>query len=47
VVVLARIGSSDDHDDEIVLLEDLLVADGRPQLLPVFVDPALQVECGQ
>src|SRR5690348_2051591 len=43
VVIGARVGATDDHDDEIAI-DDALVAHRRLQQMPVFVDPALQVE---
>jgi hypothetical protein len=47
VKVAARVWATDDHDDEVVLFEYLLVAHRRAQLGAVLVDPAQQVERGQ
>jgi hypothetical protein len=47
VVILARIGSPDDHDDEVGALEDLFVANGRAEQVTMLVDPALEIERGQ
>src|SRR5215831_20617239 len=44
VVVLAAVRPADDHDDEIGVLEDLLVADRGLQQMPVLVDPPLEIE---
>src|SRR5262245_38552 len=44
VVVLAAVRSADDHDDEFVVFEDLLVAHRRLEQAPVLVDPSLEVE---
>src|SRR6185312_14491384 len=43
VEIGARVGTTDDHDDE-VTVDDAHVAHRRLQQVPVFVDPALQVE---
>jgi hypothetical protein len=44
VVVLAGIGASDHHDDELRVLEHLLVAYRRTQHVPVLVYPLLEIE---
>src|SRR5204862_6611964 len=44
VVVLAVVRPADDHDDEIVSLEDLLVAHRRLEIATVLVDPPLQIQ---
>ena len=44
VIVLAVVRPADDHDDEIVSLEDLLVAHRRLEVAPVLVDPPLQIQ---
>jgi hypothetical protein len=47
VVVLARIGPAYDHDDELARVEDLFVADWRPQVRAMRLDPLLQAESSQ
>ncbi len=44
VVVGAPVGPADDGDDEIRVLPDLRVADGRPEQMPVRVDPFPEIE---
>jgi hypothetical protein len=44
VVVLAIVRPADDHDDEIVFFEDLLVAHRRLEVAPVIVDPPLEIQ---
>src|SRR5215831_6854772 len=47
VEVLARVRAAHHHDDEVAVAEYALVADRRPQLRAVGVDPLPQVECRQ
>src|SRR5262249_59133342 len=47
VKVLARVRAAYHHDDEVAVAESALVADRRPQLRAVGVDPLPQVECLQ
>src|ERR1700682_3133080 len=44
MVVLTVVRPADDHDDEVVFLEDLLVAHRRLQEAPVLVDPLLEIQ---
>ena len=44
VIVLAGIRPADDHHDELAVVEDLLVAGGRPQFGAVRCDPLRKVE---
>src|SRR5688500_16103197 len=44
VKVLAVVRPADDHDDEVVILEDLFVAHRRLQETPVLVDPPLEIQ---
>jgi hypothetical protein len=43
VIVLSRIRSADDHDDEIGILPDYLVSNRRFQQMPMFIDPAFEI----
>src|SRR5688572_866354 len=47
VIVLARVWTPDDHDDELGVLEHLLVAHRRLQQVSVLVDPALEIKGDQ
>ena len=44
MVVGAQVGAADHRDDEIGVLPDLLVADGRLQQMRVILDPALEIQ---
>ena len=44
VKIFARVGATNNHDDEVVFVEHLLVTNRRLQQVPVFVNPLLEVE---
>ncbi len=45
VIVLARVRPADDHDDEVVLIEYLLVAHRWLQQVTMIVNPLPEIEC--
>ncbi len=44
MIILARVGAADGHDDEFAVFEQQLVADRRFEQFPVLVDPPVQIE---
>src|SRR5947199_7944881 len=47
VIVLSRIRAADDHHDEVTIFPNYLISDRWLEQMPVFIDPALEIERSQ
>ena len=47
VIVLSRVRAANDHDDEVTIFPNHLISDRRFEQMPVFIDPAFEIERSQ